>query len=195
MPREISKGVRQSIKDTWAQLSGQFKREGVARGPTAEEVLTEYKRLVGGQRKYETPQLRISLRSVQDLLRKMRERERAENRQLPDDPPWVPWQEIPPIPPDAMPDVLRCSQLSLVVFHAPLTQKEVAWIVKLRHIIQDHHNEYPYPRSMLLVVARMYARREKVADLTGGPLWTEDLDGWLLFRPWESPETGAHPVR
>lgn len=65
-----------------------------------------------------------------------------------------------------------------------LTVRAAGWALKLRVAAGSADTDADVQRH--LTVAHSYAEREQVAAVLDRPIYTADLDAWLMYRPWES---------
>ncbi|NQT74670.1 MAG: hypothetical protein HQ553_18180 [Chloroflexi bacterium] len=153
----VSDQVKALLVDTW--------RKSVAdnREMTAKEVLQAVKSQlsIGGNGDITLPKLR----KVQDILREARERFEYTKDQ---DIPWsMATIERYPLPPEAIPKVLRIWKL-LRTEGKSLVLREAKWIARL-HLLASK----PY---RLFGLAEAYANNERLSELLGIPFDTANLD-------------------
>jgi hypothetical protein len=128
-----------------------------------------------------------SLRKVQQVIRDAKRRAGP----IADDPPLQPWGEGWPEAPEDIACLFRLMLCRL--FEHPdatgLTIRQAKWALKLRGVFDvtglDPENEYKRTYEHI-IWANAYARRDRAAAILkrDGP-YTADLDGVMMFRPWE----------
>ena len=170
MPRPpISETIVQTIENIWAENHQ----------PSAQKV-------------YELAAMikeRPSLRKVQQIVRDAKRRA----KQIPDDPPIVPWTDatVWPQDPTQVASLFLVMRVALLEVDRRLTVGEARWVTKLSGLFDynglgcDEEYRLAYVH---FVVAHTYARRERAGEILERPAKTDDLDGLTMFRPWAGDE-------
>ena len=145
-----------------------------------------------GVKVYEYARTRVSgcpkLRKVQELGRDLKRK--AQANQVPfQDPPIVPWGPMWPKDVEEIACLFKLMRTTLQDERAvPIHARNAKWALTLRKIFEGeweggiHH----------LFWATSYAWREKMTQVVKGPEakpFTDDLDGVMMFRMWESVES------
>lgn len=164
----IPNEVRDMVVRAWREI----KRRGEE--PRAKEVRAEVARELKerGRSDHQLPQLR----TVQDILQKARQRFSEDEKAL--DEPWCMGSlERYPLPPDALPAVLRVWKLMLT-FYKPLTIREATWVARL-------HSVGPDDTESLMMWAGIYAEQEASSAALNQPSDSSALDASLVMDYWE----------
>lgn len=164
----IPNEVRDMVVRAWREI----KRRGEE--PRAKEVRAEVARELKeqGRSDHQLPQLR----TVQDILQKARQRFSEDEKAL--DEPWCMGSlERYPLPPDALPAVLRVWKLTLT-FYKPLTIREAKWVARL-------HSVSPDDTQSLVMWAGVYAEQEASSTALNQPSDSSALDASLVMDLWE----------
>ena len=152
----ISDAVVDTVKEIWANDPRQ----------NATQVHTVVKRRLGPGA--------VSLRKVQQVVAELKKRG-AGRFQLSE---WGPWQDPDATPEDA--DYLFWIQRMMIRdWKRRLYEHEAKWARRLRVVLRDAD-----PEIQLLLIG-LYAERERFAvNVQELPTYTEDLDGFVTFKPW-----------
>lgn len=148
----------------------------------AEKGKPNAKKLRGDDRK------KYSERKYQQWITEAKQAE----KEMPADPELVPWGDCWP---ENNPDAIECLyrlRYKALRHHTPLTTRVGKWAMRFRKLFTGPSEASEVDLDVqLLHWAHAYAMRERACESLGVPMHFADLDGFLMFRPWESPEKGA----
>ena len=118
----------------------------------------------------------VSLRKVQQIVAELREGPVFRRK------PWNPWEDVhwgdDGYAAEEVDYLLEVQRTSWRLAHRELSDHEVSWAGRLRVVLQGLD-----PKGRMLLIWE-YSYREEIAFNLERPLWTDDLDALLTYKPW-----------